>query len=88
MTLLNDLAEVERRAEELKAPTETNCPFYGHHMHVGPSTGFLLIAQGGNECAAIRAAYSPCEMEILGLAVDWRECPVIAEIRIPRGDAT
>jgi hypothetical protein len=34
----------------------------------------VLVTQGGNQCGLIVESYSPCRMEIAGLAVDFEEC--------------
>lgn len=64
-----------------------NCPFYGHHMYLRPAgsgpTPFLLLEQAGNQCAVVIAAFSPCYMEQNGLPIDWRECPLVADLRVP-----
>jgi hypothetical protein len=68
-----------------------NCPFYGHHMYLRPAsslgpTPFLLLEQGGNQCALMIMSYSPCHMEMSRLPVDWRECPIAADLRVARGE--
>jgi hypothetical protein len=60
-----------------------NCPFYGKYLYRPPphaSTPFLLLDQRGNQCALVSEKYAPCYMEINGLAVDWRECPVMKDV--------
>jgi hypothetical protein len=64
------------------SPKTINCPFYGKHLHVSIQGPILLVDQHGNECAAIRDAYAPCEMEIQGREIDWRLCPVITAISV------
>lgn len=62
-----------------------NCPFYGRHLHLGDRDNalpILLIDSRGNQCALVTTAFAPCRMEIAGRAVDWAECPLIAEIRL------
>jgi hypothetical protein len=64
---------------------ETNCPFYGYHLYrttiAGP-TPFLLLGQGGNQCALVTVSYKPCHMEMNHVPVDWRKCPYVADIRV------
>lgn len=48
-----------------------HCPYYGYHAFPHLK---VLIAQGGNQCPFILTAYSPCEMEMRGLRVDWDKC--------------
>jgi hypothetical protein len=64
-----------------------NCPFYGRYLFRGPahaSTPFLLLDQRGNQCAVITEALAPCHMEMNNLAVDWRDCPVVRDLRLER----
>lgn len=67
---------------------EKNCPFYGRSLF-RPSLSdrglpFLLLNQHehGNQCALITDHYAPCHMETYSLAVDWRECPTVREVRL------
>lgn len=62
-----------------------NCPFYGRSLAESAEFGgicppFLLIDTKGNQCALIQSAHSPCRMEMAGQPVEWRACPVFAEI--------
>jgi hypothetical protein len=61
-----------------------NCPFYGRAIYpqVMLPLRFLLIDSQGNQCALVTDAHSPCRMEIDGLPVEWRECPLIKDIRM------
>jgi hypothetical protein len=53
--------------------THRGCPFYGFHRS---DPARALVAQGGNQCAAITTSYSPCLMERdLHTAPDWDTCP-------------
>lgn len=66
---------------------QTNCPFYGHALMMRVIGGddavpFRLLNSRGNQCGLIIHAHSPCRMEIAGQEVDWRSCPVVAEIRV------
>lgn len=61
-----------------------NCPFYGHSMffNIVLPPRFLLIDSGGNQCALITDAHSPCMLEINGQEVEWRLCPRVREARM------
>lgn len=59
-----------------------NCPFYGRHFFRGRDGGFLLVGQGGNECAAVTTSFAPCAMEQCGRDIDWRLCPVVTAISV------
>jgi hypothetical protein len=52
-----------------------SCPFYGKGAGIITSE---ITATGGNQCALIITAYSPCAMEILGAPVDARTCLILA----------
>jgi hypothetical protein len=72
-----------------------NCPFYGVHYvqqahplswidKAGPAphlAPFFLFPQGGNECAIVATAFSPCYMELRGQVPDWRTCSRVIDIR-------
>lgn len=63
-----------------------NCPFYGRFLIIqnsipAPHGRFTLMDQGGNKCALITISDSPCQMELLGHTADWRECPIVKEVR-------
>jgi hypothetical protein len=65
----------------------TNCPFYGRYLLMNhservPAMAFALFDSGGNQCALINDAYSPCYLEVEEKPVDWRECERVAAIRI------
>jgi len=49
---------------------------------------FTLIEQGGNQCAIVVDAYSPCKLEIEGRAVDWRMCERVKLMLHRGGGAT
>jgi hypothetical protein len=38
----------------------------------------VLVDQGGNQCAIVTDAYSPCQMEIAGAAPDLESCAFAA----------
>jgi hypothetical protein len=71
-------------------PDGNNCIFYGHHLYLRPiqpgPTPFLLLASNGNECALVLTSHAPCYMEMNHLPIDWRECPLAADVRISIGD--
>lgn len=50
------------------------CPFYGMH-----DRGGVLRPQHGNRCALVRLPFTPCRMEINGLAVQWGSCCLRAQ---------
>lgn len=84
ITIARDIAEEEaatayealsEEVQELREE-ERNCPFYGCHDAMG-----LLIDSGGNQCALISESYSPCKMELEGLPVNWKTCPVFLDRR-------
>lgn len=58
------------------------CPFYGYALHASTPDehrrhfGAALIASGGNQCALITTAHSPCWMEVAEQrSPAWTECP-------------
>ena len=60
--------------------TETTggCPFYSASLHFerGVNHGGVLLNSGGNQCALITSAHSPCWMEVgESRAPDWATCP-------------
>lgn len=62
-----------------------NCPFYGRFLYRAPggaSTPFLLWDQQGNQCAIVTESYAPCRMETSGEPVEWRECPLMQDLRM------
>jgi hypothetical protein len=59
-----------------------NCPFYGQSMFLPGAPAavpFILMASGGNQCALIIKAHSPCMFQ--GEEIDWRTCPRVRDIR-------
>ena len=55
-----------------------SCPFYSASLHFerGVNHGGVLSNSGGNQCALITSAHSPCWMEIgESRAPDWTACP-------------
>lgn len=59
--------------DQTKPITPTGgCRFYG--CHAVPRAQVLVESQG-NQCALVRDAYAPCQMEIEGKPVDWQKCP-------------
>jgi hypothetical protein len=56
------------------------CPFYGYafaHATADEerrSFGAALIARGGNQCALVTNAHSPCAMETAGTDPSWQHC--------------
>jgi hypothetical protein len=64
----------------------TNCPFYGHTLYRNNSLivspPFLLLDSRGNQCGLVTDAFAPCRMETNGLPVEWRECPLMREVRM------
>jgi len=65
---------------------DTNCPFYGRQMYRNNSLitdpPFLLLNQNGNQCGLQSSKYAPCGMELNELPVDWRECPLVRDVRV------
>ena len=61
-----------------------NCPFYGRAMFAQMMLPFrfLLLDSQGNQCGVITHRHAPCRMEIEGQSVEWRECPLIKDIRM------
>jgi hypothetical protein len=43
----------------------------------------IFVEQGGNQCAMIHDAHSPCRMEIEHKPVEWSACPVLARSLVP-----
>jgi hypothetical protein len=59
---------------EVEAAAGPRCPFYG--MSLVNKSGRMMIPTGGNQCALITSAYSPCWMEgAEKRAPDWAACP-------------
>jgi hypothetical protein len=54
-----------------------NCPFYGRSGARFP----ILLQSGGNQCALLVHSFSPCEMEMIGRAPDWKECELVKSFR-------
>jgi hypothetical protein len=54
------------------APTPKSCRFYGRNGMFG-----RLLESGGNECALIRHAYSPCRMLMRGETPDESCCDLV-----------
>jgi hypothetical protein len=52
-----------------------SCPFYGN-SHFALAAHGVLMTQHGNECALITGAFSPCRMEVGGVAPHWPSCPL------------
>ena len=52
------------------------CPFYGFNKATPP----LLLDTEGNQCA-LASGYSPCEMEMQQMVVDWNNCPYTQQTR-------
>jgi hypothetical protein len=56
------------------------CPFYGYafaHATADEERRFFgaaLIASGGNRCALVTNAHSPCAMETAGTDPSWQHC--------------
>jgi len=66
-----------------------NCPFYGHALFPAMTARrqdppFLLFASGGNQCALITTAHSPCKMEVEGQEPDWSKCRLVNLARTRR----
>jgi hypothetical protein len=63
-----------------------NCPFYGCSCFTSSTPQrtypFVLMATNGNQCGLVTTSHSPCHMEVNQLPVDWRECPLVKEVRI------
>ena len=56
---------------EAQATLAGGCPFYGAAIHCG-----LLVGIGGNRCALITSARSPCWMEVAEWRPpEWAACP-------------
>ena len=61
---------------EVEAASGPSCPFYGASLvqYLTFSPNFIL--SGGNQCALITSAHSPCWMEVAEQgAPDWAQCP-------------
>lgn len=54
-----------------------NCPFYGVALSRSPQLRHpFFIETGGNRCALITEAHSPCRMEVIdGQPPEWWKCP-------------
>jgi hypothetical protein len=48
------------------------CPFYGYAL-----VPDMMKASGGNQCAVITEAYTPCKMELVGETPDMNLCTVV-----------
>ena len=51
-----------------------SCPFYGHAIAFVNGTHPVMMDTGGNQCALMTGAHSPCRMEIQGARPNWAEC--------------
>ena len=51
-----------------------SCPFYGHAVAFVNGTHPVMMDSGGNQCALMTGAHSPCRMEIGGARPNWGEC--------------
>lgn len=49
------------------------CPFYGFNAVASMR---LLVPSGGNQCALITNAISPCRRELAGVSPNWALCPL------------
>jgi len=66
-----------------KQDADPYCPFYGRSgIHAASARGAPLISSGGNQCALIVEAHSPCIMERSGDQPDAARCPLIKLVRI------
>lgn len=54
------------------------CKFYGFCSFPDLK---VMVTQGGNQCALISEAYSPCRMEVRGLAVEFEACELRGSAR-------
>jgi hypothetical protein len=63
-----------------------NCPFYGRTLFTTPMAQyrlpFLLLDTKGNRCALIIDRHAPCRMETDAEELEWKDCPLVREIRI------
>jgi hypothetical protein len=72
----------------LVPPPDRNCPFYGRSLRIvglfsnGAGTPMALIDTRGDQCALVELRRSPCYLEIEGRPVDWRDCRIVARIRL------
>jgi hypothetical protein len=48
------------------------CPFYGY---VASTALRVLMPSGGNQCALITDAHSPCKQELAGKPLHLETCP-------------
>jgi hypothetical protein len=67
-----------------KTNSTMNCPFYGRALFaqmIQPFR-FVLLDSQGNQCAIITDSHAPCRMEIEGLPIDWKECPLVQHVRL------
>lgn len=55
-----------------------SCPYYGKSS---PPGNFGIVPTGGNQCALITEAHSPCRMEIKGDAPDFEHCELKGSAR-------
>ena len=64
---------------EAAAVAACACPFYGYSLDHNPERlrfSTALNHSGGNQCALITSAHSPCWMEVAeNAAPDWAQCP-------------
>ena len=51
-----------------------SCPFYGHAVAFVNGTHPVMMETGGNQCALITGAHSPCRMELEGDPAQWEKC--------------
>lgn len=62
-------ADYTRR--DVEAANAPSCPFYGCSLVHG---GSVMLPSGGNQCALVTSAYSPCYMSgTEHRAPDWNE---------------
>ncbi len=70
-------------------PAPPNCPFYGRHLAIiDPRArarlghAIRLLPNYGNQCAIVNDSVSPCQPAIEGKSVEWRGCPILADILV------
>jgi hypothetical protein len=61
-----------------------NCPFYGRALfsHMILPVKFILLDTKSNQCAIVTDKHSPCLLELNHEDVEWRDCPLIKDIRL------
>lgn len=61
-----------------------NCPFYGRAMFSNTvvPVKILLLDTRGNQCAIVTDRHAPCWMETSRQPIDWRECPLMKDMRM------